>query len=123
MDYIFISKITLVGTLYLITNYFYKRKDVKSGFLFYLITGIYGFAMLISFIVCFFLVGFTEFLKFLASRLYYEQMIILFGCIGLFYSFRMIYDSYYEKEDLVKELKNKIQILESEKNIIERDRN
>jgi len=115
MDYIFISKVATIGALYLITNFLYKNKPIKSTFFFYITAILYGFATFISFITIFFVVGFVEFLEFLGNRVYYEQIIISFGSIGLLFGLRMIYDLYYEKDELIKELKLKIQILESEK--------
>ncbi len=117
MDYIFISKVVIIISLYFLTNYLYKRIDwhargKKIRFLEYLAIIISAISLFIAVIGFGFIVIFEGSLKFLDSKSYWEQVILSFGLIVFYFGLKIYYD-----EALFNEAK-KNSIIESQKKTI-----
>lgn len=153
MDLVFISKILIIIALYLLSKYIYKKTewhkrgqmewespltkkinkflinvfntglDDLLGFIFALFWG------LPLFIICFvlgFIVLFEGTLKLLDSRNYWEQILIYFGFISLYFAIRIYLDGEklkkIEKDSLIEihkkiiiDLREKLSLIEKNK--------
>lgn len=119
MDTVFVSKVSIIAVLYFLTRYVYhqtewhvrgKRNWTKpiakrfnnflnkifqkdlSDFLIFIYAVFWGIPLLISLVVLGYIILFEGTLKFLDSRNYWEQILICFGFIALYFSIRIYLD-------------------------------
>jgi len=158
MDMVFISKVSIIVVLYFLTDYVYKKTEWHTNrpgnferpiaqtlnnflikvfkknlddVLIFIYVIFWGLPLFLSVVLLGFIIVFQGTLKFLDSRNYWEQIVICFGFIALYFSIRIYLDGEKiknrQKDSLIEtqrkaiiELQEKISMMEKSRIALEK---